>query len=67
MNVDYKEKKLDELIEKQTEEIEDLKQMLKDSTPKLEENNEKTELLTKLQQKGVKYIDCNQINRNYDE
>ena len=67
MNVDYKEKKLDELIEKQTEEIEDLKQMLKDSTPKLEENKEKTELLTKLQQKGVKDIDCNQINRNYNE
>ena len=38
MNVDNKEKKLEELIEIQTEEIEDLKLMLKETTLKLEKH-----------------------------
>ena len=65
MNVDNKEKKLDELIEKQTEEIEDLKLMLKETTLKLEEHERDTELLTKLYQKGVIDIDGNPVERSW--
>ena len=67
MNVDNKEKKLDELIEKQTEEIEDLKLMLKETTLKLEEHERDTELLTKLYQKGVIDIDGNLVGRDHDQ
>ena len=67
MNVDHKEKKLNKLFEMQTEEIEDLKLMLKESTLKLEEHERDIELLTKLYQKRVIGIDGNPVNRDYDE
>ena len=67
MNVDNKEKKLGELIEKQTEEIEDFKLMLKETTLKLEEHERDTELLTKLYQKGVIDINGNSVERYHDQ
>ena len=51
----------------QTEEIEDLMLMLKETTLKLEEHERDIELLTKLYQKGVIGIDGNPVNRDYDE
>ena len=67
MNVDHKEKKFDEFIEKQTEEIKNLKLMLKENTLKFEEHKRHIELLIKLYPKGVIDIDGNLITRNYDE
>ena len=66
MNIDYKEKNFDDLIEKQNEEIEDLKLMLKETKIKLEEHEKDTELLTKLYEKGYIDLDGNPVERDDD-
>ena len=59
MNVDNKEKKLENLIEKQGEEIEDLKQMLEEVKQKLEYHEKDTDLLKTLYENGFIDIDGN--------
>ena len=66
MNIDYKEKNFDDLIEKQNEEIEDLKLMLKETKIKLEEHEKDTELLTRLYKKGYIDLDGNPVERDDD-
>ena len=52
MNVDNKEKKLENFIEKQGEEIEDLKQMLEEAKQKLEDHEKDIDLLKTLYENG---------------
>ena len=59
MNVDNKEKKLEISIEKQGEEIEDLKQMLEEAKQKLEDHEKDTDLLKILYENGFIDIDGN--------
>ena len=62
MQIDKREKKLEEFIEKQNEEIEDLKLMLIETTLKLEKHENNTELLKDLYDKGFIDLDGNPIN-----
>ena len=67
MQIDKREKKLEEFIEKQNEEIEDLKLMLKETTLKLEEHENDTELLKGLYDKGFIDLDGNPINMDNNQ
>ena len=67
MNIDNKDKKLEELIEKQDEEIEDLKQMLTDTKARLEEHERDSELLRGLYEKGYIDLDGNPIEKDNDQ
>ena len=59
MNVDNKEKKQKIFIEKQDEEIVDLKQMLEEAKQKLEDHEKVTDLLKTLYENGFIDIDGN--------
>ena len=65
MNVDKEEKKLEDYIEKQYEEIDELKLMLKETTFKLEEHERDTDLLKNLYDKGFIDIDGNPIVKDH--
>ena len=67
MNIDRKEKLLENLIEKQDEEIEDLKQILNETKAKLEEHERDTELLRSLYEKGYIDLDGNPANIKDDQ
>ena len=67
MQIDKREKKLEEFIEKQNEEIEDLKLMLKETTLKLEKHENDTKLLKGLYDKGFIDLDGNPINMDNNQ
>ena len=67
MNIDNKDKKHEELVEKQDEEIEDLKQMLTDTKARLEEHERDSELLRSLYEKGYIDLDGSPIEKDNDQ